>query len=91
MRQARASAPCQSRYERSRPARPPPRAITYRLPSDFFTAENKPMLKELCRHVSYADELAGDLEAIRVTISAVAAGSDARARHAIDQPAIERT
>jgi hypothetical protein len=51
------------------------RSITARLPADFFTAENKPMLKELCRHVRYADELAGDLQAVRATIAEVAAGS----------------
>jgi hypothetical protein len=52
------------------------RAITARLPADFFTAENRPMLKELVRHVRYADELATDLQAVRVTLGEVAAGSD---------------
>ena len=34
--------------------------ITARLPPDWFTAEQKSLLKELCRHVHYADELARD-------------------------------
>jgi hypothetical protein len=49
------------------------RAITARLPADFSTAENKPMLKELVRHVRFADELAADLQS---GLAEVAAGSD---------------
>ena len=36
-------------------------AITARLPVDWFTGENIPMLKELCRHITYARELAGQI------------------------------
>src|SRR6478735_7381083 len=31
-------------------------AITARLPADWFSGENIPMLKELCRHITYARE-----------------------------------
>ena len=33
-------------------------AITARLPADWFTGENVPMLRELCRHICYSRELA---------------------------------
>jgi hypothetical protein len=39
--------------------------ITARLPMDWFTGENAPMLKELCRHIGYANMLAGEIAAIR--------------------------
>ena len=40
-------------------------AITARLPVDSFTGENIPMLKELCRHITYARELAGQIMKVR--------------------------
>jgi hypothetical protein len=41
------------------------RAITSRLPQSWFTGENLPMLKLLCRHIHYADLLAADITALR--------------------------
>jgi hypothetical protein len=41
------------------------RTITSRLPQSWFTAENMPLLKELCRHVGYADALAADIVQLR--------------------------
>jgi hypothetical protein len=52
------------------------REITGRMPADFFTAENRPMLKEVCRHVRFADELAVELVAVRSRFAEVAAGSE---------------
>ena len=58
-------------------ARPPPpddlqpeekttwTTITASLSSDWFTACNLPMLKELCRHIAYADWLAQDITRLR--------------------------
>jgi hypothetical protein len=46
-------------------------AITARLPTDWFTGENIPMLKELCRHTTYARELAGQIMKVRAEIQAV--------------------
>jgi hypothetical protein len=63
------------------PPEPPPeleppeaaiwRAITGKLPGDWFAPETVPMLKELCRHVRHADDLALDLAATRAGIAAV--------------------
>jgi hypothetical protein len=50
-------------------------AITARLPVDWFTGENIPMLKELCRHITYARELAGQVAKLRADIQAVTEGS----------------
>lgn len=41
------------------------RGIVERLPSDWFTAENLPLLKELCRHIGHSDALSLDVAAIR--------------------------
>jgi hypothetical protein len=46
------------------------RAITSRLPQTWFTAENMPLLKELCRHIGYADALAADIVQLRRAPSA---------------------
>jgi hypothetical protein len=58
-------------------ARPPPpadlepveqatwTAITASLPTDWFTPCNLPMLKELCRHIHYADLLAREITRLR--------------------------
>lgn len=51
------------------------RDITGRLPPEWFTADNSPLLKELCRHIAYADELAVDMQALRVKKAEVARGS----------------
>ena len=53
------------------PGKPPPppeelepdqqlewKTITEGLPGDWFSAANDPLLKELCRHITYARELA---------------------------------
>lgn len=47
------------------------RTITAKLPGDWFAPETVPMLKELCRHVRHADDLALDLAATRAGIAAV--------------------
>lgn len=52
-------------------------AITARLPVDWFTGENIPMLKELCRHITYARELARQVAKLRADIQAVTEGSTA--------------
>ena len=45
------------------------REIVERLPADWFTAENRPLLKELCRHIGHADALSVDIEAARVELA----------------------
>jgi hypothetical protein len=52
-------------------------AITARLPVDWFTGENIPMLKELCRHITYARELARQVAKVRAEMQAVMEGSAA--------------
>jgi hypothetical protein len=39
--------------------------ITGSLPTDWFTPCNLPMLKELCRHIHYADFLAREITQLR--------------------------
>ena len=53
------------------------KAITARLPVDWFTGENLPMLKELCRHITYARELARQIVKVRAEIQAFMEGSAA--------------
>ena len=48
------------------------RAIVERLPADWFTAENTPLLKELCRHIGHADALSVDIASIRGELRALA-------------------
>ena len=50
--------------------------ITARLPDGWFTAENMPMLTQLCRHICYARWLAGAISSIRGQIRAIEASSD---------------
>jgi hypothetical protein len=45
--------------------------IVARLPADWFTAENEPLLKELCRHIAFADELVVKLDGFRQKITAL--------------------
>ena len=52
-------------------------AITARLPADWFSGENIPMLRELCRHICYARELAGQIMKVRAEIQAFMEGSAA--------------
>jgi hypothetical protein len=52
-------------------------AITARLPADWFSGENIPLLKELCRHITYARELARQVVKVRAEIQAFMAGSAA--------------
>lgn len=47
------------------------RSIVERLPADWFTAENTPLLKELCRHIGHADALSRDIEAVRGELAAL--------------------
>jgi hypothetical protein len=54
-------------------------AITARLPVDWFTGENIPMLKELCRHITYARELAKEIAEVKAMLSEVVAGTAAEA------------
>jgi hypothetical protein len=42
-------------------------AVVARLPTGWITNENAPLLKELCRHISFADELARDIELARAS------------------------
>lgn len=49
------------------------RSITGKLPSDWFAPETIPMLKELCRHIRHADDLAVDLSITRTAIAEVRA------------------
>jgi hypothetical protein len=49
-------------------------AIVERLPANWFTGENIPMLRELCRHICYARELARQVVKVRVEIQAVMEG-----------------
>jgi hypothetical protein len=44
--------------------------ITRRLPTDWFTTDNAP-LKELCRHIRHADDLAADLSRARTAIDEI--------------------
>lgn len=48
------------------------RTIVERLPADWFTAENTPLLKELCRHIGHADALSQDIAAVREELSDLA-------------------
>jgi hypothetical protein len=50
-------------------------AIVARLPVDWFTGENIPMLRELCRHICYARELAEEIAAVKAMLSEVIAGT----------------
>jgi hypothetical protein len=45
------------------------REIVERLPADWFTAENRPLLKELCRHIGHADALSLDVAAVRAELA----------------------
>jgi hypothetical protein len=49
------------------------RAIVERLPADWFTAENTPLLKELCRHIGHADALSLDIAAVRAVLAGLPA------------------
>jgi hypothetical protein len=70
----RAVAP-ESKLAPPEPPEPPEadiwRSITGQLPGDWFAPEVTPMLKELCRHIRHADDLALDLAATRAGIAAV--------------------
>jgi hypothetical protein len=46
--------------------------ITGRLPQGWFPAETHPLLKLLVAHISYADEIAADIAAMRSEIAAAA-------------------
>ena len=48
------------------------RTIVERLPADWFTAENYPLLKELCRHIGHADALSIDIENARRELAILA-------------------
>jgi hypothetical protein len=45
------------------------REITGRLPAEWFTADNAPLLKELCRHIRHADDLSDDVTVARARIN----------------------
>lgn len=47
------------------------REVIGRLPADWFTVECQPVLKQLCRHIRYADDLAGDMAAIRAIMTEI--------------------
>lgn len=46
-------------------------AIVQRLPVDWFTSENRPLLKGYVRHVCFADAFAADIAALRGRINQV--------------------
>jgi hypothetical protein len=46
--------------------------ITGALPSDWFGPENTPLLRELCRHIAYADWLAQDITRLRRKLAELA-------------------
>jgi hypothetical protein len=48
------------------------RTIVERLPADWFTAENTPLLKELCRHIGHADALSVDIANVRAELAELA-------------------
>lgn len=48
------------------------RTIVERLPADWFTAENTPLLKELCRHIGHADALSQDIASVRAELADLA-------------------
>jgi hypothetical protein len=48
------------------------RKIVERLPADWFTAENTPLLKELCRHIGHADALSVDIANVRSELASLA-------------------
>jgi len=47
------------------------RDITARLPIDWFTTDNAPLLKELCRHIRHADDLSIDLALARAAVDEI--------------------
>ena len=49
--------------------------VVERLPIDWFTSENKPLLKEYCRHIGHSDALAVDIEKVRARLVELEAGS----------------
>ncbi len=53
------------------------RAITSKLPGDWFAPETVPMLQELCRHIRHANDLALDLAAARAGLKALQDGDGA--------------
>lgn len=67
------------------PPEPPPellpaemaiwRRVVSDMPSDWFTSENQPLLKEFCRHSAFADALALDIAAVRTACDEIRAGS----------------
>ena len=58
------------------------RDIVNRLPADWVTAETKPLLKEYCRHASYADRFAEDIVKVRATLDDLE-GSSRRDKEAL--------
>jgi hypothetical protein len=49
------------------------REITGRLPASWFTSDNAPLLKELCRHIRNSDDLSADLARARTALDQVQA------------------
>jgi hypothetical protein len=47
--------------------------IARRLPDNWFTTDNAPLLKELCRHIRHADDLATDLALARAAVNEIRA------------------
>jgi hypothetical protein len=64
--------------------------ITGALPPDWFGPENTPLLRELCRHIAYADWLAQDITRLRRKLAELAElGDPKQLRQA--EAAISRT
>jgi hypothetical protein len=55
-------------------------AIVARLPVGWFSGENLPMLRELCRHIDFANWLAADIAQARSEIIAQAAAEISRSK-----------
>jgi hypothetical protein len=47
--------------------------IVNSLPAGWITTSNAPLMTELARHISFADQLAGDIEAARAELAAAVA------------------
>jgi hypothetical protein len=51
------------------------RGIVEELPGDWFAPESRPLLKELCRHIRYANDLDWELATVRAALAKLDSGS----------------
>jgi hypothetical protein len=64
-------------------------AIVGSLPTDWFAPTNLPLLKELCRHIAYADWLAQDITRLQRKLAELEGGDAKELRQA--EAALART